>query len=210
YYPQSGREFLRRFYDALQKESGVEAVTVSEAIDRHKNTASFSSLVPGSWIDANFNVWIGAPEDNRSWDYLYHARQFYEQKSSTASEAQRTLAYEELLIAEGSDWNWWYGPEHHSANDREFDELYRKHLSNVYQALGATPPDYLAHPIIGGVMRPSFIPQTAYIHPHVTGDNVRYFEWMGAAMYTSDHRSGSMHGKTFLLDAVHAGIDNIY
>ena len=42
-----------------------------------------------------------------------------------------------MLIAEGSDWNWWYGPEHHSANDRDFDELYRKHLSNVYQALGA-------------------------------------------------------------------------
>ena len=25
-----------------------------------------------------------------------------------------------MLIAEGSDWNWWYGPEHHSANDRDF------------------------------------------------------------------------------------------
>ena len=47
------------------------------------------------------------------------------------------LAFEEILIAEGSDWNWWYGPEHHSANDRDFDELYRKHLSNVYQALGS-------------------------------------------------------------------------
>ena len=56
---------------------------------------------------------------------------------------------EELLIAEGSDWNWWYGPEHHSANDRDFDELYRKHLSNVYLALGGTPPDALAQPIAG-------------------------------------------------------------
>jgi hypothetical protein len=122
------------------------------------------------------------------------------------------LAFEELLIAEGSDWNWWYGPEHHSANDREFDELYRKHLSNVYQALGATPPDYLAQPIIGGTVRPSFIPQTAYIHPRVAGDMVRYFEWMGAAQYTSDRRSGSMHGKQFLLDSVYAGIDgaNVY
>ena len=53
---------------------------------------------------------------------------------------QRKFALEEILIAEGSDWNWWYGPEHHSANDREFDELYRKHLSNVYQALGASRP----------------------------------------------------------------------
>ena len=36
YYPKSGREFLRRFYDALQREAGVEAVTVSEAISRHR------------------------------------------------------------------------------------------------------------------------------------------------------------------------------
>jgi hypothetical protein len=36
---------------------------------------------------------------------------------------------------------------------------------------------------------------------------VRYFEWMGAARYTADRRSGSMHGKQFLLDAVYAGID---
>ena len=93
--------------------------------------------MPGSWINANFNVWIGAPEDNRSWDHLYHARNFYAEAAGRATEAQRKLALEELFIAEGSDWNWWYGPEHHSANDREFDELYRKHLSNVYQALGA-------------------------------------------------------------------------
>ena len=211
YYPQSGREFLRRFYHALQNEPGLEAVTVSEAIARHEHVSPLKSLVPGSWINANFNVWIGAPEDNRAWDYLYHARNFYQQATGR-DEAQRKLAFEELLIAEGSDWNWWYGPEHHSANDREFDELYRKHLSNVYQALGASPPDYLAQPILHGMTRPSFTPQTAYIHPRVTGDLVRYFEWMGAAVYTSDRRSGSMHGKSFLLDSVYAGIneENVY
>ena len=212
YYPRSGREFLRYFYKALENDPGIEAVTVSEAIERHKEKARLSSLVPGSWINANFNVWIGAPEDNKSWDYLYHARNFYAQAAERAGEAQRALAFEEILIAEGSDWNWWYGPEHHSANDREFDELYRKHLSNVYQTLGGSPPDYLAQPITEGASRPSFMPQTAYIHPHINGDMVRYFEWMGAAAYTSDRRSGSMHGKQFLLDAVYAGIDatNVY
>jgi alpha-amylase/alpha-mannosidase (GH57 family) len=209
YYPRSGREFLRRFYDALQREHGVETVTVSEAIARHHDFGRISSLVPGSWINANFNVWIGAPEDNRSWDYLYHARNFYAEAAPQASEAQRQLALEELFIAEGSDWNWWYGPEHHSANDREFDELYRKHLSNVYQALGATPPDYLAQPIAGGETRPEFMPQTHYISPHITGELVRYFEWMGAAVYTADHRAGAMHGKQFLVDSVYTGIDEV-
>ena len=210
YYPKSGREFLRRFYDALQREAGLEAVTVSEAIARHRNISPLKSLVPGSWINANFNVWIGAPEDNRAWDYLHQAREFYAQHAAHASEAQRKLAFEEILIAEGSDWNWWYGPEHHSANDRDFDELYRKHLSNVYQALGATPPDYLAQPITAGEVRPAFTPQTHYIHPRVTGDMIRYFEWMGAAIFTADQRAGAMHGKQFLLDSVYAGIDSTF
>lgn len=210
YYPKSGREFLRRFYDGLQREPGVEAVTISEAIARHKDFNRLSSLVPGSWINANFNVWIGAPEDDRAWDYLYNARELYAQSAARATEAQRKLAFDEILIAEGSDWNWWYGPEHHSANDRDFDELYRAHLSNIYQALGATPPDYLSQPITGVEVRPAFIPQTAYIHPRIAGDKVRYFEWMGAAIYTADHRAGSMHGKQFLLDAVYAGIDSTH
>jgi hypothetical protein len=35
---------------------------------------------------------------------------------------------------------------------------------------------------------------------------------MGSAIYTADHRAGAMHGKQFLLDSVHAGIDqaNVY
>jgi alpha-amylase/alpha-mannosidase (GH57 family) len=210
HYPKSGREFLRRFYDGLEREPGVEAVTISEAIARHRNFNKLTSLVPGSWINANFNVWIGAPEDNRAWDYLSHAREFYAHNAARATEAQRKLAFEEILIAEGSDWNWWYGPEHHSANDRDFDELYRKHLSNVYQALGANPPDYLSQPITGAEVRPAFTPQTAYIHPQISGDKVRYFEWMGAAVYTADHRAGAMHGKQFFLDSAYAGIDSAH
>ena len=57
-------------------------------------------------------------------------------------------------------------------------------------------------------MRPAFIPQTHYIHPRVSGDKIRYFEWMGAAIFTADQRAGAMHGKQFLLDSVHAGIDS--
>ena len=44
----------------------------------------------------------------------------------------------------------------------------------------------------------------------ITGDKVRYFEWMGAAVYTADHRAGAMHGKQFLLDSVYAGIDGTH
>ena len=209
YYPQSGREFLRRFYDGLQRDPMIESVTVSEAIARHKESGfgTLTRLVPGSWIDANFNVWIGAPEDNKSWDLLAEAREYYERNADRVSETQRKLAWEELLIAEGSDWNWWYGPEHHSANDRDFDELYRRHLANVYTALEGVPPEELTIPIASGFVRPSYHPQTAYVRAKVDGLVSGYFEWMGAASYTSDQRTSAMHGKQFILDAVYAGLD---
>ena len=213
-FEKNGRDFLRRFYDSLQKDSQIEPVTISEAIARQKpeTFGPLRGLVPGSWINANFNVWIGAPEDNRSWDYLSQARDFYDENAAQATAEQRALAWEELLISEGSDWNWWYGPEHHSANDRDFDELYRKHLSNVYTALGGVPPDHLARPISGALARPAFTPQTAYVHPTIDGEVSSYFDWMGAATLGSDRRGGSMHGRLFLLEALHAGIDeqNLY
>jgi alpha-amylase/alpha-mannosidase (GH57 family) len=210
FYPRSGREFLRRLYDGIAKDPGMEAATVSEAIGKHKDFAKLGSIVPGSWINANFNVWIGAPEDNKAWDFLKAARDFYDEAAPRAEESARKLAYEELLIAEGSDWNWWYGPEHHSANDADFDELYRKHLSNVYAALGSSPPDYLAHPIT--TARPEgedviFTPQMAYIHPRIDGDISGYFDWVGAAMYSADRRTSAMHGKEYVLRTIYAGID---
>ena len=213
-YEGNGREFLRRFYDSLQKDPQIEPVTISEAIARQKpeSFGPLRGLVPGSWINANFNVWIGSPEDNKSWDYLSQARDFYDDNASRVREEQRALAYEELLIAEGSDWNWWYGPEHHSANDRDFDELYRKHLSNVYITLGGVPPDHLTRPISGVAVRNVFAPQTAYVRPAIDGQLTSYFDWMGAAMFSSDRRGGSMHGKLFMLESIYAGIDetNLY
>ena len=211
-YPRSGREFLRRLYDAIQRDSSFAALTVTEAIQQEHSPAPLNSIFPGSWINANFDVWIGAPEDNLAWDRLSEARDYFALHGDKVPVPQKTLAYEELLIAEGSDWNWWYGPEHHSANDRDFDELYRKHLSNVYHALGAVPPETLSQPIAGSATTSQFMPQTAYIHPHIDGHNVGYFEWMGAATHIADRHTSSMHGKTMLLDTGYAGVDqeNLY
>jgi alpha-amylase/alpha-mannosidase (GH57 family) len=80
YYPQSGREFLRRFYDAL---AARRADRASHHQRGHRAAQrirfrELKRLVPGSWIDANFNVWIGAPEDNRAWDLLAEARDYYD------------------------------------------------------------------------------------------------------------------------------------
>jgi hypothetical protein len=109
-------------------------------------------------------------------------------------EIARMLAYEELLIAEGSDWCWWYGPEHGSENRPEFDQLYRDHLSNVYRALGLEPPARLAHPILLMQEGELHEPPSNTIHVTLDGEVTSAFEWMGAGHYRSDSRSGAMHG----------------
>lgn len=207
HFPQSGREFLRRLYAAIEADPQIEPVTISEAIARSHDFGHLRSLVPGSWINANFNVWIGASEDNLAWDYLAEARDFYSRNAQAADSEARRLAYEELLICEGSDWNWWYGPEHSSANDRDFDELYRSHVANVYRLLGGKPPEYLQHPILAaGAGKAQTVPQTAFIQPNIESPNIGYFDWLGAASYSADRRTSAMHGKKFLLERAYAGI----
>jgi hypothetical protein len=111
-----------------------------------------------------------------------------------APEDKRRLAFEELLIAEGSDWCWWYGPEHGSENRPEFDQLYRDHLSNVYRALGLAPPDELARPILQD-QRGEFRERPANpVHVILDGEVTTPFEWMGAGRYRPDARQGAMHG----------------
>ena len=70
---------------------------------------------------------------------------------STVNEPQKgpqiEKAHEEILIAEGSDWFWWFGEEHSSENDPEFDRLFRQHITNVYHFLEKPVPETLLLPI---------------------------------------------------------------
>ena len=56
-----------------------------------------------------------------------------------ASSARARSCY----IAEGSDWFWWYGDDHSSDHDLEFDDLFRRHLRNVYKSLDKPVPEEL-------------------------------------------------------------------
>ncbi len=208
YYPGNGREFLRNLYGLLAGDPDLRAVTASEALGMSE-PGSLTHLVPGSWINANFDVWIGAEEDNHAWDLLYDARVYFDQHAGEASldPARQSLAQHELWTAEGSDWCWWYGPEHSTAHDEEFDLLYRKHLSNMYRMLGGSPPDELAVPIKrpkAAVIGP---PPTGSITPRVDGVVTNYFEWLGAGLYLPDERSGSMHGGREYVESLYYGYD---
>src|SRR5260370_5510360 len=76
YFDESGRPFLRALYSRIQNDSQMTAVTVSEAIQKVES-AHLDHIFPGSWINANFDIWIGAEEDNVAWNYLLKARQTY-------------------------------------------------------------------------------------------------------------------------------------
>ncbi len=206
YYPGNGREFLKAFYGRVAADTDLRAVTASEAL-KLVEPGPLTHIVPGSWINANFDVWIGADEDNRAWDLLSEARDFYAQHSNDpkVTPENKALAQQELWVAEGSDWNWWYGPEHSTANDDEFDLLYRKHLSNIYRLLGGSPGDDLAVPIKHLRVRARTVAPSAHIQPEIDGKVTNYFEWMGAGLCQPDYRSGSMHGVAQLVEVLYYG-----
>ncbi|HVO98197.1 MAG TPA: glycoside hydrolase family 57 protein [Bryobacteraceae bacterium] len=193
WYEANGRPFLRELYRRISEDPNFEALTVSEALEKN-HAHPLQGIFPGSWINANFDVWIGAEEDNLAWEYLLAARRAYD-AAKDVPEDSRKLAYEELLIAEGSDWNWWYGPEHGSENRPEFDQLYRDHLRNVYRALGQEPPIELSRPILKGLGEGEHREAPSnLIHPVMDGEVSSHFEWLGAGRYRPDSRSGAMHG----------------
>ncbi|MDD2913006.1 MAG: hypothetical protein PHF77_05840, partial [Candidatus Bipolaricaulis anaerobius] len=56
--------------------------------------------------------------------------------------AARARARDHLLVAEGSDWFWWYGPHHTAAHEPVFDRVFRGHVAAAYGEIGLPiPPD---------------------------------------------------------------------
>jgi hypothetical protein len=194
----------------------MSAVTVTEAL-KTMPPEKLTSIFPGSWIQANFDVWIGHEEDNKAWEFLLAARQTYDRVMASpraerlSDEAKRT-AWEEILIAEGSDWCWWYGPEHGSANRPEFDQLFRDHVANVYRLLGEPVPTELSRPILSTVSFGLHEPPTGVIKATIDGAVSSYFEWLGAGLYRLDQRSGAMHSQRSLIQELRYGSDgrNVY
>jgi alpha-amylase/alpha-mannosidase (GH57 family) len=216
HYDRNGREFLDELYRRISEDGVIEALTVGEALARME-PQPLDHIHPGSWINSNFDVWIGAEEDNRAWEALRRARATFERVTTTPEggavpEESRRTAYEELLIAEGSDWCWWYGPEHDSENRPEFDMLFRDHLANVYRLLRLPPPEDLSRPILRVEAREFHEPPTGAIRPAIDGRVASYFKWLGAGTYRADQRSGAMHGQRHLIRALHYGCDeaNLY
>jgi alpha-amylase/alpha-mannosidase (GH57 family) len=216
YYAGNGREFLRQFYKRIAGDQDFRALTASEAIAAAKNIPTTGGIFPASWINANFDVWIGHAEDVAAWELLWDARQAYagavearaQSRSDAPTEEALKEAFESLLAAEGSDWCWWFGPEHSTANDAEFDALFRKHLTGIYLALGQVAPSDLAKPIKRQPEHALQMVPTAFLKATVDGRETSYFEWLGAGLYSPERRGGAMHGRVFYLRELRYGFED--
>lgn len=219
YFQDNGHPFLARLYGALTRTPGLQLATFSEVLGLLPERRSLSHVHPGSWINADYAIWVGHPEKNLGWDLLAKARQAaLENNPEVASvlaggdshDPVASLICKSLYAAQGSDWFWWYGDDHFSAHAGSFDLLFRSHLMNVYRLLGLEVPDELNEPVkkllpAGFVREPS-----GFITPSISGVADDYFVWLAAGLYDLTKLSSAMHASENLLQSFFYGFDAFY
>jgi alpha-amylase/alpha-mannosidase (GH57 family) len=202
HYHDGGEQFLSLLYSAFSERvmdrgnaANVFASTISEAIAAVPPSQHLSSLHSGSWINADYKIWIGHEEDNRGWDLLGHTRARLTALAPTLPPDRARAAWDELYAAEGSDWFWWYGDDFDTDFKPEFDRLFRMHLRNVWLHMGLTPPDHLSRPICGASVPPEsdgVAQPVSLLAPTIDGIVTDFFEWRGAGSIKTQPPLGAM------------------
>lgn len=206
YYPNDGKDFLETLYGAIAQQDWLKLVTVSEFIQQFppQDKIPPHQLHSGSWIDANFNTWIGDPIKNRAWELLAEARQVIANHSE-ATQENNPEVWEHLFAAEGSDWFWWFGEGHSSDHDSVFDQLFREHLQGIYRALNEAIPQSLLYPLEPHALSLSHHPQNL-VHPVINGKLDKQ-DWHGAGCLEINAARGTMHQST-LVKRLWYGLDH--
>ncbi|MFP4466181.1 MAG: hypothetical protein ACLFP1_03945 [Candidatus Goldiibacteriota bacterium] len=199
FYPNDGKDFLNALYAGIAADPDLETTTIGRMLESDIKKEKISKLWPGSWINHDFYIWIGHEDDRKSWKLLKKAREDLTawEAENKAEKEKLKKAWESLYIAEGSDWNWWYGDDHSSKNDSEFDNLYRMHLMNIYKVIGRDIPGDFFIPITRGDRTFETMPER-FIYPVIDGEDTDFYEWKGAGIFELSE-GGAMHkgGKFF-------------
>ncbi len=208
-YEDNGYPFLRDFYQALQQDNLLQMSTIKDALATSEPTP-LSRLAAGSWIRSDFTTWIGHPEENLAWELLQKSR-----AEIIGDEIELALQHpdqplpemvRELLRAEGSDWFWWFGDEHVTAQADIFDRLFRLHLEALYHIKGLTVPARLHQWIKPPTTTVEGIEPSACFTPDIDGRIGDYFEWLAAGRIDLS-AGGAMYASRESLQAVHYGYD---
>jgi len=210
FYPRDGHDFLNALYSEIEASPDILTTTVSDFLAEHPARQQLHHLHTGSWISASLDTWIGDPEHNVAWDLLADTREWLVEQSHQrpADSDPSALAWREILIAEGSDWFWWFSRKHDSGMDSIWDNQFRLHLRNVYKLMSARAPARLFQPIIkrvAGVDRG--VPSVA-ISPESRNDPA----WANAGYYIVGSGFGALHRPAGLVERVAYGYDseNLY
>ena len=207
FYPRSGRDFLREFYRLLCADDGIETVTFAAASSGAGR--ELPKLKCGSWINGNFDIWIGDRDDRKAWKLLKEARDaFLSAHDSLAAATAREI--EELLhIAQGSDWFWWYGKENYTPDIDIFDSLFRLNLQKVYTLLKLPLPAALLTPIPAATPanRLQVEAPRETMTARIDGEVSDYFEWLDAGRVDILAFGGAMNIANPLVKTIFFGFD---
>ena len=148
YYYDGGKSFLNSLYSALSSDSEFKTITPGEFINKFAPKDKIKDLWPGSWVNHNFDTWIGKPEKNKAWESLLITRRAIDDyKSKSGADSKKIeAAMEAIYAAEGSDWFWWY--DRGGEEVAIFDRMYRNTLASVYKTLDLEVPPEIQVPLL--------------------------------------------------------------
>jgi hypothetical protein len=182
YYSNSGIDFLREFYSKISSDNEIVTTKISDFINENKPIGIIKNLHSGSWIGADFKIWIGGKATNAAWYYLKRVEEFLSEKMKTFTTINENVI-KTFLMAQASDWFWWYSDYFSTDNDNVFDSIFRNHLKNVFKFLGSPVPEFLNFPI-EKITKPLEIRYpTSFITPSIDGEFGNYYEWFGSGVY---------------------------
>ena len=205
-YTADGGPFLEALYSALEADPGIRTVTPSEVLSQAPPTAVLPELHSGSWIDADYHIWIGHPEKNRAWELLARARRALTEAHKTTEDCPD--AWESLYAAEGSDWFWWFGEDHYTVDKGLFDRIFREHLQAVYERAGLPVPSWLHVAVARFTRRPDLASQPlGFVRPTVDGRPTHFYEWYAAGRHRLGAGGSAMHRDAGLGRDLYFGFD---
>jgi alpha-amylase/alpha-mannosidase (GH57 family) len=230
YYARDGHDFLSHLYEGLSSDPGFCCVTVSEFLARHPPARELPWLHTGSWINADFSTWMGDPAHGAAWDLLHQARDFVAARRSPSSPAaarpgeavvvateddadptavQQAFeeAWQHVLVAEGSDWFWWFGEHQESGVDYLWDLNFRRHLQEAYRALGESPPPELFGPILSTATETDSLDPSGPFTPVMDGMVSHPHEWSAAGVRRPARAGAMQRTEGLVLREVRFGTD---
>lgn len=205
WYPDAGGRFLAALYEGIEADPGLTTTTVTEYLERFPPDRRLDSTFPGSWIDHSFRTWIGGEEHRRAWELLTGALEAL--RRHAPGEKGYARAQRHLMIAEGSDWFWWYSESQHTLDADIFDALFRAHVAEVYKALDEEPPEAVEVPIYAERVSRLSCEATGWMRAVIDGRVSNYFEWQAAALLRTTGLASAMRRSQYLVHEIYFGFD---